>query len=158
MPYIIDGNNLIGCSPDISLEDKEAREKLLYIVTKYQEKRNNSIIIVFDGEPENGLYREEVNQKFSVRYPRFGGSADEEIKELLGSYNDYRDVILVSSDRELKTMARKKGAKIVNSIEFYYKLKQAYRVDGWQEEKNKRIEAELSENEVDQWMKIFQNG
>ncbi len=157
MPYIIDGNNLIGCSPDISLEDKDAREKLLHIVTKYQEKRKNNIIVVFDGEPENGLYREEVNEKFSIRYPRYGGSADEEIKELLGSYSDYRDVILVSSDRELKSVARKKGAKIVNSIEFYYKLKQAYRIDGRQEEKNKRIDTQLSENEVDQWMKIFQD-
>lgn len=158
MPYIIDGNNLIGCSPDISLEESDAREKLLHIVRKYQEKRNNNIILFFDGEPQNGLYREEVNQKFSIRYPRFGGSADEEIKQLLDSYHDYRDVVLVSSDRELKTTAKKKGAKIVNSIEFYYRLKQAYRIGGRQEEKKKRINTQLSENEVDHWMKIFQEG
>lgn len=158
MPYIIDGNNLIGCSPDISLEDKEAREKLLHIVRNFQENRNNNVILFFDGEPANGLHREEVNQKFSIRYPRFGGSADEEIRELLESYHDYRDVILVSSDRELKTIAKKKGAKIVNSIEFYFRLKQAYRVDERQEEKKKRIDAQLSDNEVDHWMKIFQEG
>ena len=158
MPYIIDGNNLIGCSPDISLEDKEARTKLLHIVRNFQENRNNNVILFFDGEPANGLYREEVNQKFSIRYPRFGGSADEEIRELLESYSDYRDVILVSSDRELKTIGKKKGAKIVNSIEFYFRLKQAYRVDERREEKKKRIDAQLSDNEVDQWMKIFQEG
>ncbi|MCK5220283.1 MAG: NYN domain-containing protein, partial [Candidatus Aminicenantes bacterium] len=52
MPYIIDGNNLIGSSPDISLEDSNSRKEIVAIVKKFQKKKNSKIIVVFDGEPD----------------------------------------------------------------------------------------------------------
>lgn len=155
MPYIIDGNNLIGCTPDISFEDADAREKLLHIVRKFQESRNSNIFIVFDGDPCNSPYRQTLTNKFTVIYPRMGYSADDEIRKLLGNYHDCRDVVLVSSDRALKDFARKKGAKIINSIEFYFELKRVYHINGKKEESLKRINTSLSKNEVDQWLKIF---
>ena len=155
MPYIIDGNNLIGSAPDFSFEDTEARKKLLYIVRKYQESRNNNIILVFDGEPENGSYRQPLTNKFTVIYPRYGNSADDEIRKLLNSYVDYRNVVLVSSDRELKTFARHKGARTVNSIEFYFELKRVYRINGKKEENLRRINTTVSDTEVDHWLKVF---
>jgi len=157
MPYIIDGNNLIGSSPDISLTDPEARPKIIYIVRKFQEKRKNNVVIVFDGEPENGVHQEDICAKFCVRYPRNGSSADDEIKRILGSFNHFKDVTLVTSDRDLKTFARKKGVKTVNSIEFYFDLKRISRISGKVEESQKRIDAQLSDREVDQWMKIFED-
>ncbi len=39
MPYIIDGNNLIGSSPDISLEDNNSRTEIVAIVKKFQKKK-----------------------------------------------------------------------------------------------------------------------
>jgi predicted RNA-binding protein with PIN domain len=156
MPYIIDGNNLMGSSSDISPEDPQARGKLVHFVRRFQENRNNNVIIVFDGAPENGVHREELSPKFSVRYPLSGSSADEEIKHILDGFNHFKDVVLVTSDRELKTYAREKGARTVNSIEFYYELKRVSRISGIKEEKKKRIDAGLSDHEVDQWMKIFE--
>ena len=156
MPYIIDGDNLIGSSPDLSLSDPEARSKLIYIVKKFQEKRKNNVVIVFDGEPENGLQREDICAKFCVRYPQNGSSADDEIKRIMRGLNYFRDVTLVTSDRELKTYAKKKGARTVNSIEFYFELKRVSHISGKVEETQKRIETQLSDMEVDQWMKIFE--
>lgn len=115
MPYIIDGDNLIGSSPDIVLEDPEARSKLIYIVQKFQENKNSNVTLVFDGEPENGVQREDINTKFCVRYPQYGNSADDEIKNILEGFHYFKDVTLVSSDRELKAFAKKKGAKTINS-------------------------------------------
>ncbi len=156
MPYIIDGDNLIGSSPDISLDDPESRYKLVQEVQKYQETRKNNITIVFDGVPKNGLLREDIGSKFCVVYPRESGSADEEIKRILNGYNYFKDVTLVTSDRELKTFAKKKGAKIVSSIEFYFQLKRVSRYSGMEAETRKRIDAELTAIEVDQWLKIFE--
>ncbi|UCH96590.1 MAG: NYN domain-containing protein [Candidatus Aminicenantes bacterium] len=156
MPYIIDGDNLIGSFPDIFPEDPKARAKLVYIIRKFQENKKNNVIIVFDGVPESRLQREDISTKFCVRYPPEGDSADDEIKRLLNGLDYFRDVTVVTSDRELKTFARKKGAKTVNSTEFYFELKRISRIYWKKEETKKRIDTELSDTEVDQWMKIFE--
>ena len=155
MPYIIDGNNLIGSSPDISLKDENARSEIIAIVKKFQRNKKSKIIIVFDGEPDTFSEEENPNEKIVVKYPPVGESADDEIKRILEGYTYFRDVILITSDRELKEAAKKKGVKVVNSIEFYYELKRVYRATGRIEQKQKRINTELTEGEVDQWMKIF---
>jgi predicted RNA-binding protein with PIN domain len=155
MPYIIDGDNLIGSSPDFSLDEPDARLRLRVIVEKFQEAKKSTVTLFFDGAPENGVQRENLGSKFCVRYPANGLSADDEIKQMLEGFNYFRDVVLVTSDRDLKTFAKKKGAKIINSIEFYYELKRLSRISGKEEEFRKRIDAELSDGEVDQWMKIF---
>lgn len=156
MPYIIDGDNLIGSSPDINLDDPQARPKLLQVVKRFQENKNYNVIIVFDGGPDTGVHREELTTKLSLRHPRDGDSADDEIKRILRGFNYFKDVVLVTSDRELKDFAKKKGAKTVNSIEFYFELKRVSRISGKKEESRKRIDAELSDHEVDHWLKIFQ--
>jgi len=156
MPYIIDGDNVIGSSPDISLEDEKSRLKLIYIIRKFQENKKNNVTIVFDGVPEGGVQREDISEKFCVLYPPAGSSADDEIKRILDSYSYFKDVIVVTSDRELRNFAKKKGAKIVNSIEFYFQLKRISRIHGKKEETDKRIDAQLSDIEVEQWMKIFE--
>lgn len=157
MPIVIDGNNLIGSSPDISLDDPAARKKILLLVRKYQESRNGNFIVVFDGSPEGTYSSGAPASKFSVVYPRYGCSADDEIKEILNGYSDFRSVKLVSSDRDLKDFARGKGAKTVNSIEFYFELKKVYRLNGKKEEKLKRIHNKLSKKEVERWLKVFEN-
>lgn len=153
MPVVIDGNNLIGSSPDIKLSDPNARLKIIYLLENYRDHKKCNIIIVFDGEPN--LYSHNFKEKLTVLYPYYGKSADDEIKRLLDSYSDFRDVILVSSDSELKSFAKEKGAKIVNSIEFYFELKRIFLEDDKREEKLKRINAKLSEKEVDHWLKVF---
>lgn len=145
----------MGCYPGITPGEPGARSRIREIVEKFQEKRNNNVTIVFDGEPEGGVRLREISPKFTVIYPRDGCTADEEIMELLDGLNYFKDVILVTSDRELKKYAREKGAKTINSIEFYFELKRYSAIHGNQEQKRKRIESELSDQEVDQWMKIF---
>ncbi len=155
MPYIIDGNNLIGSSPDISLKDANARYEIISIIKKFQRNKKSKIIVVFDGEPDTFSEEENPNEKIVIKYPQIGESADDEIKKILDGYTYFRDVILITSDRELKDVAKKKGAKVINSIEFYYELKRVYRATGRIEMKQKRINTELTEGEIDQWMKIF---
>lgn len=156
MPYIIDGNNLIGSAPDISLDDANSRRKIIEIVRKFQQNRKHNMIVVFDGEPEHGPHWQAISGKFTVVYSRFGRSADDEIKEILNGYTYFKDVVLVSSDRDLKDFAKKKGARVINSTEFYFKIKRFYRAQAKKEDKRKRIDAQLSDSEVDQWLKIFE--
>ncbi len=156
MPYIIDGNNLIGSSPGISLDDPDSRKKVLDMVRKFQENRKSSIIIVFDGEPAHGSHWQALSDKFTVVYPKFGRTADDEIKRILNSYTYFKDVVMVTSDRELKNYAKKKGARIINSTEFHFELKRFQRAHGMTEDIRKRINTKLSDSEVEHWLKIFE--
>jgi predicted RNA-binding protein with PIN domain len=155
MPYIIDGVNLIGSCQEISLDDPQARSKLVVILKKYQESKKSNVIVVFDGAPEDYVDCDELSSKFSVHYPPPGSTPQEEIVRILDRFHCFKDVVLVTSERDLKSTAKKKGAKTINSIEFYFELKRISRLFGKEEESKKRIDAELSDHEVDHWLKIF---
>jgi predicted RNA-binding protein with PIN domain len=155
MPYIIDGNNLIGCAPDFSLADPEARGKIVSIIKKFQESKNTKVTVVFDGAPQGSELRNPINSKMMVVFPRYGLSADDEIKGILENYQNFKEVILVTTDRELKSFAKEKGVRTINSIEFYYTLKKASVSQGKKEETLKRVNTQVSKNEVEQWLKIF---
>lgn len=157
MPYIIDGNNLIGCAPEFSLSDPEARGKMVTIIKKFQESKNTKITVVFDGEPQGSELRNPINSKMTVVYPRYGLTADDEIKRILENYQNLKETVLVTTDRELKSFAKEKGAKTINSIEFYFILKKTFVLQGKKEETLKRVNTRVSQNEVEQWLKIFNN-
>jgi predicted RNA-binding protein with PIN domain len=155
MPYVIDGNNLIGCAPDFSLGDPEARNKMVSIIKKFQESKNTKVTVVFDGEPQGSERHNPINSKLTVVYPRYGLSADDEIKRILENYQHVRETVLVTTDRELKTFAKDMGVRTVNSIEFYYTLKKTSASHGKKEETLKRVNTRVSQTEVEQWLKIF---
>jgi len=92
-----------------------------------------------------------------VVYPRYGLSADDEIKRILENFQHVKETILVTTDRELKTFAKEQGVRTINSIEFYFTLKKAFVSQGRKEETLKRVNTRVSQNEVEQWMKIFNN-
>ncbi len=155
MPYIIDGNNLIGCAPDLSLADPEARGKIVSIIRKFQESKNTKVTVFFDGEPQGSERLNPINSKLMVVYPRYGLSADDEIKKILENYQHVKETILVTTDRELKNFAKEMGIRTINSIEFYYTLKKISVSHGRKEETLKRVNTRVSQNEVEQWLKIF---
>lgn len=155
MPYIIDGNNLIGSDPDIPLNDLDGRKRIIESVRRFQERKNNKVVLVFDGKPDHGSRLQLISSRFTVIYPRLGESADMEIKKILEGYTYFKDVVLVSSDRELKTFARDKGARTVNAIDFLFELKKSFRAADKEDDKKERINQKLSDSEVDQWLKIF---
>ena len=157
MAYIVDGNNLIGSAPDFSLGDPESRGKMVSLIRKFQESKNTKITVVFDGEPQGSELKNPINAKLTVVYPRYGLTADDEIKHILDNYQQLKEIVLVTTDRELKKYAKDKGARTINSIEFYFTLKKAFLSQGKKEETLKRVNTRVSQNEVEQWLKIFNN-
>ena len=155
MAYLIDGNNLIGSAPDFSLADPESRGKMVSLIRKFQESKNTKITVFFDGEPQSSELKNPINAKLTVVYPRYGLTADDEIKRMLDNYQQHKEIILVTTDRELKKYAKDKGARTINSIEFYFTLKKAFLSQGKKEETLKRVHTLVSQNEVEQWLKIF---
>ncbi len=155
MPFVIDGNNVIGSSPDLVQAESGSRQKLIDMVLKFQKHRNNSVVLVFDKSPGDEALPLIDDGRMAVLFPDEGERSDDLIARLISEYSNCRDVVLISSDKKLKDLAKEKGGRTMNAIEFYYDLKRVNRIQDRRQEKEKRIHGEISDNEVDQWMKIF---
>ena len=52
MPYLVDGNNLIGQSREQNLKDPHARVRLIRELSQFCRQRAAALTVVFDGEPD----------------------------------------------------------------------------------------------------------
>lgn len=124
MPYLIDGNNLIGFVSTFSQKDPRSRLDLLGQLWLFQRATRTRLLVVFDGPSDPDLVEEcRLWPKFQLHFARPGEKADELILNLIQKNHQPGTIILVTSDRELQAMGRLKGVKILTSAEFARRLK-----------------------------------
>ncbi len=146
MPYLIDGDNLLWAW-DFEGEIEEGRSQLLNIILKFQRKKKSKIVVFFDGPLKESF---SSSERIKVIISSGGSSADEMIKETLDVQSDCKGIVLVSSDRELRYLARIKKAKVITSSDF---IKILHKVV----EKHEREmrEYDISPLEIKLWENIF---
>jgi predicted RNA-binding protein with PIN domain len=155
MPYLIDGNNLIGHIPHLRLNDPQSRYRLVARLLIFQRRRKTKIVLVFDGPPDLNLFGEKYRRKkFAILYPDFDQNADTIIQEQVLKQTDLRNFFVVSSDREIKAFAKNKGAKVLTCQQFYRQLKAVLK-DYKNSLSLKKEDFSLSPFEVKQWLEIF---
>lgn len=157
MAYLIDGNNFIGHTSPHNLRDPQSKYALVSKLRIFHYIKKTKVILVFDGNPDPNLTGEKFRDKaLSVIFPFGGQNADEVIKEIILKQSDLRRFFVVSSDREIKSFARSKGANPLSCIEFNRELKaimKEYR-KSLEKEKNVTLPSPL---EINQWLNIFRN-
>lgn len=125
MPFLIDGNNLIFALREVGLEVD--RGGLFRLVSRFARSRKRlsgriasgkAICIVFDGPaPYGPLARQFEDEHIDVRFAP-GGTADEVIMEHISTNSAPRRLTVVSTDREIRTAARRRRCKSKTSEEF----------------------------------------
>lgn len=157
MPYLIDGNNLIGTLPDLEIRDPESRHELVNRLLAFQRIHRTRILVVFDGPPDDTIPEKMCARPlFRIYFPERGKNADTVIKKLITKETDTRRFFVVSSDRELKAFAKKNGAPQLNSREFQRELKQALKKYKKQRELDKDVSLPTP-LEVEQWKKVLKS-
>ncbi|MDR3666898.1 MAG: NYN domain-containing protein [Ignavibacteriaceae bacterium] len=116
--YIIDGNNLIGKIGSLQkLQNKNkqsTREKLAFKLEDYfHDKPNIKVSLHLDGFPGQSIKVQNIRIIYSGKK-----TADDEIKSQIGNEKNPRNVILVSSDRQLKDFASVCGCDCISSEDF----------------------------------------
>ena len=150
MPFLVDGNNLLGQTPGLKLRDPKSRLQLIQRICAHQHRKGGRYTIFFDGEPDRGPARLESHLGgVTVRYSGRGVSADEAIKRALRSAAHPREWTVISSDRELAVEFRHLGARSVDCAEFNRNLARL------ESEPLRRWEKSVSASEVEEWLKIF---
>ena len=155
MPYLIDGNNLIGHLPYLDLFDPGSKHRLAVQLSVFQRAKRTKVILVFDGFPEPELSSDKFNRKkFPILFPYREQTADTLIKEWIEKQTDSRHLYVVSSDGEIKKFARMKGARALTCEEFSRQLKRTLKK--YKDSKvTKKAEKLLTPLEVDHWLEIF---
>jgi predicted RNA-binding protein with PIN domain len=155
MPYLIDGNNLIGHLPYLELSDPQSKRRLVAQLYVFQSVKRTKIILVFDGSPDFELGGKNFNaKKFLILFPEREQTADTLIKEWIEKQTDKKHLQVVSSDGEIKKFARMNGTRVLTCEEFNRRLKSILKK--YKDTKaTKKAETLLTPLEVKHWLEIF---
>lgn len=138
MPYLVDGDNLLGTWPGRKRSDAD-RRSLAFELGRFAARSRRRVVLMFDGtEPPGGHLGADVH--FSGR----GRTADELILEYLRRVDDRRGWIVITSDRSLGDQCRYLDARLERCDRFRKRL-----VAQTTEEKPEH------ESDVEYWLEQF---
>jgi predicted RNA-binding protein with PIN domain len=147
MPYLIDGHNLIGQIPGLSLSDPDDERKLVELLRAFMVRTRKKGTVFFDnGQPGGSGHWS--NSVLAVVFARGPQSADDLIRQRLKSEKNPRGLIVVSGDQAVARAAQAAHAGVQSSVEF------ARRMSGQAPDLQKK-EDQLTTDEVLQWEKEF---
>jgi uncharacterized protein len=153
MPILVDGHNLIGQLPGISLADPDDEAQLVMLLRRYAaRRRGRKVLVIFDG----GVYGHPDNLSgygVEARFAKSPGDADGELIRRIRAVKRRDEWVVVSSDRAVTGEAQAHGIPVVSSQEF------ARRLDAMNLPRAslnaKRNDRPLTRAEIEEWMRVF---
>jgi hypothetical protein len=140
LPFLIDGDNLLGTWPGRRRSDAERRH-LARELDRFAARERRRVVVFFDGTLPPG-----APPGPDVHYAGAGRTADDAMLDFLRGQKDRRGWIVVTSDRSLGDQCRYLRARLERSDRFRHRL-----ALGRPDEKPDR------EEDVDYWLDQFGN-
>src|SRR5205085_2949785 len=126
MPYIVDGNNVMGQTPGWHRDKANARRSLVEQLAEYARLKKARLTVVFDGAPDPLLPDSSAHRGVKVLYAERGSDADARIIRLVESSPDARGITVVTSDNALAFTVRARGARVLRSGEFRKQMAEVF--------------------------------
>lgn len=117
LPYIIDGNNLLGSWGGPAVPG-DGRAEVLRRVAAFCRVRGARVTLVFDGAPFRSELGAQELGRVSVRFPEPGSDADAVIRDLVDRAARPAELTVVSSDKAVYSYARTRGAAALRAHEW----------------------------------------
>ncbi len=151
MPYLIDGNNLLGSwgGPAVA---GDGRHEVVRRVSAFCRAKGARAIIVFDGAPFRPEAAEQQLGAVTIRFPGQGRDADSLIRKIVDAAARPAELVVVSSDKPVYSYARTRGARVLRAHEWNALSREAKprgRKGAAKSEKPER------ETDVEGWLKRF---
>jgi predicted RNA-binding protein with PIN domain len=151
VPYLIDGNNLLGSWGGPALPD-DGRLEVVRRVAAFCRSKGARAILVFDGAPFRPDVEDQQLGAVTIRFPGPGRDADSLIREIVDAAARPAELVVVSSDKPVYSYARTRGARVLRAHEWNALGREAKprgRASGAKSEKPER------ETDVEGWLKRF---
>ena len=154
MQLIVDGHNLIPHIPGLSLSDPDDEHKLIKVLQDYSRIRQNKIEVYFDQAAVGQAGQASFGQVKAV-YVQRGMTADQAIMNRLKKLGKRaRNVLVVSSDRQVQQAARAVHASVMTSDTFSAECQRLMQEEPELDPRSRL----LSPDEVEMWERFFQHG
>lgn len=115
--YIIDGNNVIGkiqSLANLQKKDKQAsREKLAHFVDRYFANKKVEVFLHLDGFASQKIKTGKAKLVYSDK-----AAADDKIKKQIVAEKNKRNLVVVSSDNNIREFAKVCGCSVILSEDF----------------------------------------
>ena len=152
MPFLIDGHNLIP-KMGLRLDSLDDEMELITILQEFCRLERKQVEVYFDGAPTPHAGTRKLGA-VTAHFVRLGTSADDAIRNRLKKLGkSAKNWTVVSSDRQVQSESRAAQAGIISSDAFSEIMKKALTTDPKAGDNRK-----LSKQEVDDWLKFFENG
>jgi uncharacterized protein len=153
MPLLIDGHNLIGQIPGMSLADSDDEGDLVMLLRRYATaRRGRKLVVVFD----HGVYGHPQRLDgygVSCYFAHSPQDADAQLIKRIRVLKQPRDWTLVTSDRQVARAAEERGVRVISSHEFARQLTAPAKPAPASHEE--RRDMRLSEAEIEEWLRLF---
>jgi predicted RNA-binding protein with PIN domain len=152
---LIDGHNLIGQTPGLSLADPNDEQKLVVILRQYAARKNARIVVVFDSGAAShagGKSKELSGGNVTAIFAGSHTIADRILMERIRELKKSGDWVVVSSDREVQHAAQQRKMNVLSSAEFARKMGPPPQREA---EPPTAKDSGLTQSEVDEWLRLF---
>jgi len=150
MPYLIDGHNLIP-KLGLRLDSPDDEMELIAILQEFCRLERRQVEVYFDGAPAPHAGTRKLGT-VTAHFIPLGRTADDAIrKRVLKMGKSAKNWTVVSSDRQVQAESRAAQADVMSSGGFAMLLRQAHNSSPKSTEDRK-----LSKQEVDEWLKVFE--
>jgi len=153
MPFLIDGHNLIGQMPDLSLSDPHDEDKLIARLKQFADRANKRVTVVFDPNPADATPRIGAGRiragNVTAHYAPPGSKADDLIRMMVGEIKDKQGWIVVTSDAAVANFTRMTGVRVESSTDFIQRLRAAV------SDRPSAEKPQAGAREIDNWADVF---
>jgi predicted RNA-binding protein with PIN domain len=153
VPYLIDGNNLLGSWGGPAVPG-DGRVEVLRRVAAFCRSKGARAVLVFDGAPFRPDLDAQQLGAVSLRFPASGRDADSVIREILDGHPSPAELVVVTSDRPLYSYARTRGARVLRAQE-WNALARAAHLRAPPARAETSSEKPEREKDVEGWLKRF---
>jgi uncharacterized protein len=155
MPYLIDGHNLIGQLPDISLDDPNDEAQLVQKLAGFVARTRHRCVVVFDHGLPGGSSRMST-RGVQVIFASQHSNADRVLIDRIHKERNPRGWTVVSSDNTVLATARRSRMQTRTSAEFAAMLQRP--LPPLRPGPDEAPDVQLSPEEVDEWLDLFGRG
>jgi hypothetical protein len=150
VPTLIDGHNLIGQCPGLSLHDPDDEEKLVRLLVSYAARAGKRITVVFDPGELATLSQTRRLGGVEAVFARYGSSADDLIVRRVQRSRHRGEWLVVTSDQKLTERVTRLGARTRDAQSFAAEACAPAAIESEQKQ------TPPSAGEVETWMALFQ--
>lgn len=154
MPYLIDGHNLIGKMPDISLDDPNDEAMLVQRLIAFNARTRKKCVVVFDHGVPGGLSRMSTKQ-VQVVFAAAKSSADFVMIERIGRAADKTQWTVVSSDHDVLSAARRNRMAVLSAADFAALLDKPQAAAPAEVDPGEAADVQMTADDVDGWLTFF---